>query len=90
MPNEAGGAVDGRRAGNGGGDHLAVVAVMKHQRILKYSRANLRYEIRRMPLHDRLAWQRDIAKLARAFFPVRPIWGIGRKGTKFVVPEVGA
>lgn len=51
---------------------------MKLTPIAKHRPAIDRLLARQLPLHDRLAWQRDTATLARAFLPVRPIWGARR------------
>jgi len=45
-------------------------------RIPRYRPATDRLAARQLPLRQRLAWQRDTAKLARAFLPVMPIWGV--------------
>jgi len=52
---------------------------MTRASIPRYRPATDRLAARRLPLRQRLAWQRDTLKLARAFLPVTPIWGVGRK-----------
>jgi len=52
---------------------------MTRASIPRYRPATDRLAARRLPLRQRLAWQRDTLKLARAFLPVTPIWCVGRK-----------